>query len=511
MTERDMGGYVQSWVGVVTNVMDPHQSGRVQIRVFGRHDDVVNIPDEDLPWAQVVQPVTSAAIGRIGTAPVGLVVGSRVYGNWLDRDQQYPIIVGTVGRAGTPVPGQTENGSPAVNTAFGSIPSATQGSQSNPYSNLDPNRIPIELVNAGVISIENVNREEGVTVTTAVEEGMQFATLPTTASADPGATNILAILQQVDPRGTMSALPCLPGAASELKINIDLSSIATGFINMLADAFNSTLIRLMEQLGVNAVISAVNNAAFALENFRAAFDALQSGGLCAAPAALNRIDAGTQALVRSMTRIQSAADRFKNSPAAISRTLGGTLDQIQSRAPTELFRPLQVSITAPAGYVQEYYSFQRDPYPGYIRWRDPAGEGDPVFTLRNGQPNFTSPQQHSSFDVSRAIQGSLANLIRTGTLNTGNLQNVLLQATGVAQVSALSRAIGSGNPLQIIALGARLIPSIYSNIVGIFNARISVSVLPSAGAIEQSVERFTQSQSILAIRRAQMENAFRRI
>ena len=35
---RSLGQPVGWWVGIVTNVMDPHRSGRVQVRVFGRQD-----------------------------------------------------------------------------------------------------------------------------------------------------------------------------------------------------------------------------------------------------------------------------------------------------------------------------------------------------------------------------------------------------------------------------------------------------------------------------------------
>jgi hypothetical protein len=509
MTERNFGESVSTWIGIVTNVMDPHQSGRVQIRVFGRHDDVANIPDEDLPWAQVIQPVTSAARGRIGTAPVGVVVGSRVIGIWLDRDQQYPLVLGTVGRAGAPIPGQTDGGSPAVNTAFGSIPSATVNSASNPYSSLAPERITISSVDAGETNIDEVTNTEGAVVTTAVEEGMQFAQLPTTAAADPNSEDILGILNTVDPSSTLAALQCFPGAATRISISIDLGAIAAGFINMVADALTRTLLDLMEQLGVNSVLRALDQAAFALANFRAAFDALQSGGLCGAPAALNAMDAGTRALARSYSNIQTAIQRGANSPQTLRRRLGQTQQEILSRTPGTLFRPVSVVVTAPVGYVQEYHSFARDPYPGYIRWNDPTGAGTPAFTLRNGQPNYVSATQHASYDVSGAIRSSLLGAIRTGRLNTSSLQGILAQATGVAQVSALRGVIGSGSPTQILSAAARLIPSIYGSVTGLFNPSISVSLLPNTDAVQQSMQRFTQAQSVLAIRAAQMENAVR--
>jgi hypothetical protein len=511
MTERNFGESTGNWIGIVTNVMDPHESGRVQVRVFGRHDDVVNIPDEDLPWAQVIQPVTSAARGRIGTAPVGMVVGTRVFGHWLDRDHQYPLVMGTVGRAGAAVPGQTEGGAPAVNTAFGSIPPATVNSASNPYSSLAPERILVSSINAGETNVDEVTSTEGAVVTTAVEEGMAYAEVPTTASADPQEGDILAILSQIDPRNQIAALQCFPAAATRLNISIDLGAIAAGFINVVADALTRTILDLMEQLGVNSVLRALDQASFALANFRAAFDALQSGGICGAPVALNAIDTGTRALVRSYSNIQTAIQRGSNTPQTLRRRLGQTQQEILSRGPTEAFRPVSVVLTAPVGYVQEYHSFARDPYPGYIRWNDPTGVGGPVFTSRNGQPNFVSAQQEASFNVSGAIRSTLFNAIRTGTLNTTNLQSILSQATGVAQASALRSVIGGGNPAQILAAAARLIPQIYASLTGLFNPSISVSVLPNSGAIEQSMQRFTQAQSVLAIRRTQMENAFRSI
>ena len=78
MTEASLGSSFSWWVAKVVNVKDPDQSGRVQIRIFCKHDDEKNIPDKDLPWAMPLQPVTSAAIGKLGTAPLGLVKDSKV-------------------------------------------------------------------------------------------------------------------------------------------------------------------------------------------------------------------------------------------------------------------------------------------------------------------------------------------------------------------------------------------------------------------------------------------------
>ena len=511
MTERNFGESPQIWIGIVTNVYDPHQGGRVQVRIFGRHDDTVNIPDSDLPFAQVIQPVTSAARGRMGTAPVGLVVGSRVIGLWLDRDHQFPLILGSVGRAGEERPGVTDDGAPAINIDLSSIPAATQLSSNNAYTALYDNRVGILEIDNGLVNIDGVPKSEGIVLTKEVEEGMLYPKFPTTAAADPNADNILSILNQVDPGSVLSALQCFPKSSLDVSITIDLGSIAAGFINMLADAMTRALLSLMESLGINSVLRALDSAAFALANFKNAFDALQSGGICGAPAALNSIDTGTRALARSYSNIQTAIKRGSNAPQTLRRTLGYTQQEILSRAPTELFKPVSVVVTAPTGYVQDYYPYERDPFPGYIRWRDASGTGDPVFTLRNGEPNYISAAQHTSYNVSRSLQNDLARSISTGNLSTTNLQSVLLRSTGLAATESLVRTIGAGNPLQMLSAAARLAPTIFAGVSGIFSPRFSVTILPNAGAVQQSVQRFTQAQTVLASRAARLEDGIRSI
>jgi hypothetical protein len=509
MTERSFGSTRNDWVGIVTNVNDPHQSGRVQVRVFGQHDDRVNIPDSALPWAQVLQPVTSAALGRAGTAPVGMMVGTRVFGIWLEGDRQYPLIQGTLGRAGAPIPGQTQGGAPAVNTAVGSIPAAAQGSPSNPYTQLANNRI--EVATANTSTLETVTRDQGTILTVAVEDGMQFANTPTVGSAEPGEKDPVTLLQQVDPQNLLSSLPCLRPAATEIRINIDLASIAEGFIAMLADALTRAILELMDRLGINAILRAIESAASALANFSDAVNALLSGGICAAPAALNSMAAGTRALARSYANIQQAVNRGDNTTAGIRSSLGLITTAPLSRVPVASFRPISVVTEVPVGYVQEYYGYDNDPYPGYIRWKSIDESGDPVFTLRNGQPNFESAKQHTSFEISALTSAALGSAFQTGTISTSNLENILAQVSGFAQAQALVRTMGSGDPTRILLASARLIPQIYSNITGLFNARFTVSILPSQDAINRSMQRFTQVQTVLAQRRARLEQAFRRI
>lgn len=86
------------YTGVVENRQDPLKLGRCQVRVISLHThDKGVIRTEDLPWAYPMQPITSAAMSGIGHAPVGPVEGTWVVVMFRDDDEQYPVILGTLG------------------------------------------------------------------------------------------------------------------------------------------------------------------------------------------------------------------------------------------------------------------------------------------------------------------------------------------------------------------------------------------------------------------------------
>ena len=84
------------WYGVVEDRKDPLYLGRVKVRCMGFHtDDKSLIPTEDLPWAQVILPATSASMSGIGVSPTGLVEGSHVFGFFRDsHEAQEPVVLG---------------------------------------------------------------------------------------------------------------------------------------------------------------------------------------------------------------------------------------------------------------------------------------------------------------------------------------------------------------------------------------------------------------------------------
>ena len=72
------------YTGVVEDRHDPLYLGRVRVRVYGIHThDKSMIATPDLPWSDVLMPVTSGALSGLGLSPHGLVEGSTVMGMFL--------------------------------------------------------------------------------------------------------------------------------------------------------------------------------------------------------------------------------------------------------------------------------------------------------------------------------------------------------------------------------------------------------------------------------------------
>lgn len=84
--------------GIVEDISDPLEAGRVRVRCFGFHSPDKNmIPTEHLPWAVVMSSTTSASVSGVGSTPHSLVQGSQVIGFFQDgSNAQFPVIMGSV-------------------------------------------------------------------------------------------------------------------------------------------------------------------------------------------------------------------------------------------------------------------------------------------------------------------------------------------------------------------------------------------------------------------------------
>jgi len=90
------GGF-RIWEGVVEDIADPEQLGRVRVRVLGLHtENLDDIPVDTLPWAMTLQPTNSPSSGGIGSSGTGLINGAFVSLYFRDApENQHPVVIGS--------------------------------------------------------------------------------------------------------------------------------------------------------------------------------------------------------------------------------------------------------------------------------------------------------------------------------------------------------------------------------------------------------------------------------
>lgn len=98
------GDNTRWFIGTVINSNPPAGlEGRVQVRIYGVHSDTTdNIPQKDLPWAQVMINSSSYGVSGLGHG-VHVQAGAQVFGFFLDGvNSQLPLILGTMPRVEYP-------------------------------------------------------------------------------------------------------------------------------------------------------------------------------------------------------------------------------------------------------------------------------------------------------------------------------------------------------------------------------------------------------------------------
>jgi len=107
--QKDFYGDDHRWFfGTVINAHPPAGlEGRVKIRINGVHNPSTGeIPEKDLPWAQVLIPTTEGGSSGIGRIPQ-IVAGTFVFGVFLDGvSSQIPLILGSLPRVELPTSNQ---------------------------------------------------------------------------------------------------------------------------------------------------------------------------------------------------------------------------------------------------------------------------------------------------------------------------------------------------------------------------------------------------------------------
>jgi len=150
-TDMYIGGEFVWFTGQIEDINDPKKINRVKVRCFGFYDDSVSV--DDLPWATVIMPTTSASYKGVGSNHE-LVIGSWVVGFFRDGPSaQDPIIIGSIATQTegiTDIPTETQDNYPTNKVH------KTEGGHIIEYDNTDgAKRINIQHSSGTTININN--------------------------------------------------------------------------------------------------------------------------------------------------------------------------------------------------------------------------------------------------------------------------------------------------------------------------------------------------------------------
>lgn len=141
------------FLGTVVNINDPLQLGRIQVRIYGIHsDNLLEVPDEDLPWAQVVAAISEGGTNGLGN-PLGVQINAQVFGIFLDgKDSQLPLIFGSLPKF--------EDEEKTVNKLARGENTLTKtvsvdGAPEDPYAAVYPNNKVTQTTSGHVIEIDD--------------------------------------------------------------------------------------------------------------------------------------------------------------------------------------------------------------------------------------------------------------------------------------------------------------------------------------------------------------------
>ena len=168
------GDQTRWFVGSVVSLQDPFKVGRIQVRIQGIHsDDLVEIPDEKLPWAQVVAPITEGGTNGLHNA-LGVQPGALVFGIFLDgQNSQLPLIFGSLPKLETesevsslsPEAQNTDyNGTKLTTIHDSKTPDSVTGEDQlpNPYGAVYPDNKVTKTRSGHVIEIDDSEGKERI-------------------------------------------------------------------------------------------------------------------------------------------------------------------------------------------------------------------------------------------------------------------------------------------------------------------------------------------------------------
>lgn len=498
MTERSLGSNFKWFLAKVVNrgdgkqgKKDPTQSGRVQVRIFGKHDDEQNVPDDKLPWAVPLLPLgTGASKEGVGGSPVGLKKDSIVVGFYADKDETMPILFGILHKAGK----DSGDDGTEVDTTGNDTPKGSRDKDGNGGDTND-------------VLKKRITEEVG-------KEGQHHKDKKTIGDVPFQGEPVLDAIKKIDPNNIAGAIP---GAINGMKSIVNTLGVA-GSLLANFQALTSG------KLSITGLLAATTNITGAVSQLSGQLAGV-GGGVGQFAGAVNQI-AGAANQIAATTLVQSfggvPVNMVMNGTQGVTAKFGNTVINIRhtydisgniiSTNGTVLNNGILIGSgnMAQVGIIVRGLSPQASKILAGVQAASMAanlignafGGGNPLQAVLNGLggiPGLSSLASKASGLLGPLTQNfgaavAIANNLRSQTqIAFAGLQPAPFRAAGAGEIPKVLQNIGNiagvinnvAGAVAIITGRANIVPGFYGARIGAFNT--PSSLLNSAISISSGV------------------------
>ena len=328
---------------------------------------------------------------------------------------------------------------------------------------------------------------EGKNAKDVRDKNAPHAEKPTTASGEVGEKDLPSVLKKVDPNNLSSVLPSMFQLLSLINSTMNSSS-QSARKPIIQDSLTGALAILNKKYGYEKVINAFNKA---LEN-----------------EGINKINADYRDIVKNALA-NFIKDAIKYGPANIpvSITPGISYTII-------LPVPIVAASEVPDLSLQQYYTTDTDPYPGYIQWLLPEGtlssvRTNFVYTRRTpDQPPYASADEEIYSISEKELANDLDPYIRDQNLTAEILNSLLIEQDNNVKNNGMERSVGKNSSVNLMSLLSAALGILGGIINNTISGQLPQSVLQQ-GSVNQSLEKFSTNMAMLKNMKQNAESAFR--
>lgn len=329
------------------------------------------------------------------------------------------------------------------------------------------NNAPHESKNKGVSSVKKARAKHAPN-----------ADKPTTASADPS-QKLPETVKKVDPQAASAILQNMLSMLAMVRNTSNATSPVTT-TKIVTDALGGALAILAHKHGFERVIKVFK-------------ECLENNGI-------NRISPEYRTIVKEAlallikNSIENGPNTLKLSekPTVIKYQVGGRV-------------PIPVYGFPPDLYIQQYYTVEEDPFPGYIQWKGP--NGDYIYTVRGAELHFTNADDHIYSMAEEQLAKDLEPYIIKGKLTPEQLNAILDKNSKQVQNNGMNKSMGQNSGQNLMQLLNMLL-----GIAGPILNKAKSGHLPQSvmdqGSMNKSLEKFAKNMSIAKKMKDDAKNAF---